>query len=215
MADTSVAIIVFDEVEVLDACGPFEVFSVSNRVAGRHHLDTTTPFEVRLVAAGDDRAVVARGGLRLAADHTLADAPYPDIVLMPGGVIDTIEHDQRLHNWLRAARDRAELVASVCTGAFVLAEAGLLTGAVTTHWEDLATLRGRLPRLDVRDDVRYIDRGDVATSAGVSAGIDLCLHIVSRYRGAQLAEATARQMDYPWNPDSGQFLPPVAGEGLI
>ena len=215
MAQTSVAIVVFDEVEVLDACGPFEVFSVANRVAARDRPGTIVPFEIVLVASGDRRVVTARGGLRLDADLALADAPYPDIVLVPGGVTEEVEHDERLRNWLRAARDRAELVASVCTGAFVLAEAGLLSGAVTTHWEDVAALRERFPHLDVRDDVRFLDRGDVATSAGVSAGIDLCLHLVGRYQGEDLARATARQMDYPWDPGSGEFLPPAAGEGLL
>jgi len=215
MAQTSVAIVVFDEVEVLDACGPFEVFSVANRVAARDRPGTTPPFEVTLLASGDERVVVARGGLRLGADHTIADAPYPDIVLMPGGVTGAVEHDERLRGWLQSARDRAELVASVCTGAFVLAEAGLLSGPVTTHWEDVAAMRERFPDLDVRDDVRFVDRGDLATSAGVSAGIDLSLHLVGRYQGEDLARATARQMDYPWDPDTGEFLPPAAGEGLL
>jgi transcriptional regulator GlxA family with amidase domain len=215
MTSTSVAIVVFDDVEVLDACGPFEVFSVANRVAARDRPGSAAPFEVRLVAVGDRREVRARGGLHVVADHTLEGAPYGDIVVVPGGVTGAVETDPRLRGWLRAARGAAEVVASVCNGALVLAEAGLLSGPVTTHWEDVPLLRERFPQLEVRTDVRYVDRGDTATSAGVSAGIDLSLHLVGRYLGEDLAIATAKQMDYPWDPGSGDFLPPMAGEGLI
>ena len=198
---TRVGIVVFDEVEVLDACGPFEVFSVASRVARRTHPDRPAPFRVATVSVGDGREVTARGGLRLLADHTLDDAPGFDVVMVPGGVTAAVETDPRLLAWLRSARGGSDLIASVCTGAFVLAEAGLLAGPVTTHWEDVDELRRRFPHLDVEDDARYIDLGDVATSAGVSAGIDLSLAIVGRYAGEDLAVATARQMDYPWTRD--------------
>ncbi|MBV9832585.1 MAG: DJ-1/PfpI family protein [Marmoricola sp.] len=201
ISGTRVGIVVFDEVEVLDACGPFEVFSVAARVARRTHPEQAAPFRVATVSAGDGREVVARGGLRLVADHTLGDAPGFDVVVVPGGVTTAVETDQRLLAWLRSARTGSELIASVCTGAFVLAEAGLLRGPVTTHWEDVEELARRFPQLDVQEDVRYVDLGDVATSAGVSAGIDLSLEIVSRYAGEELAVATARQMDYPWTRD--------------
>jgi transcriptional regulator GlxA family with amidase domain len=209
-----VGILVFDEVEVLDACGPFEAFSVANRVAGRQRPGAT-PFEVVTVAAGGKREVVMRGGLQVTASHTLADAPACDIVVVPGGVTDAVERDPEVLGWVRRARDRAEVVASVCNGAFVLAEAGLLTGRVTTHWEDAAALADRFPRLEVVTDTRFVDQGDTATSAGVSAGIDLSLHLVERYAGTDLAVATARQMDYPWEPGLGDLVPPLAGEGLI
>jgi transcriptional regulator GlxA family with amidase domain len=92
------------------------------------------------------------------------------------------------------------VVASVCTGPFVLAAAGSLDGlTVTTHWEDRTELRRRRPALTVVDDARYVDHGHVATSAGVSAGIDLALHLVARFLGDGHAAATARQMDYPWS----------------
>ncbi len=208
-------IVVFDEVEVLDACGPFEVFSVAARVARRTRPQHPAPFEVATVSVHDRREVVARGGLHLVADHTLDTSPDFDVVVVPGGVTTTVESDQRLLDWLRTARGSTDLIASVCTGAFVLAEAGLLTGPVTTHWEDVAELRRRFPHLDVEDDVRYIDLGEVATSAGVSAGIDLSLEIVMRYAGEDLAVATARQMDYPWTRDPSGQRRPLAGEGLI
>jgi transcriptional regulator GlxA family with amidase domain len=209
-----VAVLLFDEVEVLDACGPFEVFSVAGRVATR--VGAPVPFEVVTVTPQDPGTPVrARGGLRMLADHGLADAPPADVVVVPGGVTDAVERDPALLEWLRRVRDRAEMVASVCTGAFVLAEAGLLRGPVTTHWEDADELARRFPQLDVRPDARYVDTGATATSAGVSAGIDLALHLVHRYAGLDLATRTARQMDYPWSPEQGEDLPPLAGEGLI
>ena len=88
----------------------------------------------------------------------------------------------------------------MCTGAFILAAAGVLTeGPATTHWEDIADLRAQFPTLDVRENVRWVDRGALVTSAGISAGIDMSLHLVTRLAGAALAERTARQMDTPWN----------------
>lgn len=193
----SVAIVLFDDVEVLDACGPFEVFSVANRVADR--AGSARPFEVSLVGI-DDRPVVARGGMRIGVDTTIDDPRGYDVVVIPGGVVDAIEKNARVLEWLQRTRPGAELVASVCTGAFVLAAAGLLdTRPVTTHWEDLEQLSARWPALVVHEAVRYIDHGDLATSAGISAGLDLALHLVARWAGADHALATASQMDYDWS----------------
>ncbi|OZC73313.1 thiamine biosynthesis protein ThiJ [Rhodococcus sp. 06-418-5] len=193
----SVAIVLFDDVEVLDACGPFEVFSVANRVADR--AGSARPFEVSLVGI-DDRPVVARGGMRIGVDTTIDDPRGYDVVVIPGGVVDAVEKNARVLEWLQRTRPGAELVASVCTGAFVLAAAGLLdTRPVTTHWEDLEQLSARWPALVVHEAVRYIDHGDLATSAGISAGLDLALHLVARWAGADHALATASQMDYDWS----------------
>ena len=195
-------IVLFDEVEVLHPCGPFELFSVANRVALR--TGRPAPFEVVLIAAGrragsSAPGVLARGGLRLGADHDLNHAPACDVVLVPGGVVDEVAEDQALLAWLKSCRAEAELVASVCTGVFVLAAAGLLDERpVTTHWEDVADLRARWPHLQVVEGVRHVDHGDLATSAGISAALDLALHLVARLAGQELAVATARQMDYAW-----------------
>jgi len=210
-----VGIVLFDEVEVLDACGPFEVFSTASRVSLRDQPDAEVPFEVTMVSAGESREVTARGGLAMVADRTLGDAGRFDILVMPGGVTRDVERDERLRAWLRTQRETADLIAAVCTGAFVLAEADLLRGPVTTHWEDVAELAARFPDLTVEYDVRYIDHGDVATSAGVSAGIDLSLEIVERFAGGDVAAATARQMDYPWNRNPLSLRQRVEGEGLV
>jgi transcriptional regulator GlxA family with amidase domain len=205
-APLRVGILLFDEVEVLDACGPFEVFSVAGRVAVR--AGRPAPFEVVLIAAGGTGGtggtagapgVRARGGLRLGADAGLDDAPGCDVVLVPGGVVDAVAADPAVRAWLRRGRARARVVASVCTGAFVLAAAGLLDERpVTTHWEDVAALRAGHPHLRVVEGVRFVDHGDLATGAGISAALDLALHLVGRLAGEDLAVATARQMDYAW-----------------
>ncbi|MGB2721953.1 MAG: DJ-1/PfpI family protein [Rhodococcus sp. (in: high G+C Gram-positive bacteria)] len=193
----SIAILLFDDVEVLDACGPFEVFSVANRVAER--AGTAALFDVTLVGI-DDGAVRARGGMRIGVDTTIDDPRGFDVVLVPGGVVDAVEADSRVLQWLQRIRPTAETVASVCTGVFVLAAAGLLDERpVTTHWEDLELLGDRWPALVVHEGVRYIDHGDLATSAGISAGLDLALHLVARWAGADHALATASQMDYDWS----------------
>lgn len=193
----SVAILLFDDVEVLDACGPFEVFSVANRVAER--AGSPVPFEVTLVGI-EGRAVVARGAMRIGVDTTIEDPRGYDVVVVPGGVVDAVSADSRVLQWLKGLRPDAELMASVCTGAFVLAAAGLLDARpVTTHWEDLDLLRESWPALIVHEGVRYLDHGDLATSAGISAGLDLALHLVARWAGADHALATAGQMDYDWS----------------
>jgi transcriptional regulator GlxA family with amidase domain len=200
-----VGLLLFDEVEVLDACGPFEVFSVASRVALRDSPGEPAPFAVVTLSAGPTTTVRARGGLRLVADRLLADAPPVDVAIVPGGGTTAIEQDALVLAWIRRSAASARVVASVCTGVFPLAATGLLDGlTATTHWEDQAELRERFPAVTVLGAARYLDHGCVATSAGVSAGIDLALHLVARLAGEPLAVATARQMDYPW---TGEPLP--------
>ncbi len=187
-----VGILIFDEVEVLDCCGPFEVFSVANRVAARSGAE---PFRVSMVAR--EREVVARGGLVLRAHATFADEPDVDLLIVSGGVTDAVERDAEVVTWV--AEHRTSPVASICTGAFVLAEAGVLTDQhVTTHWEDQDALQARWPALTIEAGRRWVRDGDVFTSGGISAGIDLSLHLVEVVAGLELAEATARQMEYRW-----------------
>lgn len=101
--------------------------------------------------------------------------------------------------WISEQAKKASTVASVCTGAFLLAEAGVLTAhRVTTHWEDIAELRTRFPALDVVEGVRWVDEGDVITSGGISAGIDMSLHLVAKLHDEALAHTTARQMEFAW-----------------
>lgn len=198
-----VAILVFDDVEALDLGGPYEVFTTASRMHLRLHPGATEPFRVTCVARST-APVRARAGLRVLPDAAFADlasAPPPDVLIVPGGVVDAAAACPDTRAWVAQAATGAQITASVCTGAFILAAAGVLThGPATTHWEDVADLRRQYPALEVQDNVRWVDRGALVTSAGISAGIDMSLHLVSRLAGAPMAQRTARQMDTPWNP---------------
>lgn len=196
-----VALLAYDGVEALDFAGPFEVFTTAARVHAR-----TTPgepaFEVVAVAAGPG-PVRARAGLELLPSATVADAGVVDVLVVPGGVVDGVREDRAVLDWLARAHATTRLTASVCTGAFVLAAAGILTGGpVTTHWEDLDDLAAQFPALEVVGERRWVRQGRVFTSAGISAGIDLSLHLVEVLAGRELAVRTARQLDYPMPPDA-------------
>lgn len=193
-----VAILAFDEVEALDLAGPYEVFTTASRMHRRAAPEAGEPFGTYCVAR-DLAPVRARAGLRVLPDADFASAPPPDVLVVPGGVMDAALACPATLVWVRRAAEGARIVASVCTGAFVLAEAGVLThGPATTHWEDVPDLRERYPHLDVRENARWIDQGRIVTSGGISAGIDMALHLVARLAGQPLAERTARQMDYAW-----------------
>lgn len=201
MTPRRVAIVVFPEVEVLDFAGPFEVFSVTRLDEGSRR-ETESPFEVRLVA---DRPgpVRATGGLTVVADHGLDDGFVPDVVVVPGGRgARAAMDDERLVSWVVDAARGAEVVASVCTGALVLGRAGLLEGRrATTHWSALDRMAELFPGVRVVKDWHVVDEGAVVTSAGISAGIDMALALVTRFHGEGVGEATARYMEYPWPPD--------------
>lgn len=207
MRTRTVGLYLYDDVEVLDFAGPFEVFSTASRVALRRRPEAPAPFRVVTVArhAGPVRA---RAGLPVLPEATLADHPSLDVLIVPGGDERAERGRPDLMAWLRAQAAQVEVLASVCTGAFLLAGAGLLDGrTVTTHWEDVAELAAAFPALTVTDTGRWIDNGDILTSAGISAGIDMSLHLVARLADAKLAMATARQMDYHWQDSPGEPQP--------
>lgn len=189
----NVAIFIFDEVEVLDFCGPFEVFSVTGR---REGLD---PFQVSLVAA-EMRPVIARNNFSVNPHGTFADCPPPDVLLVPGGFGTRREMDNAAAiDWIKAVAPKAELVLSVCTGALLLARAGLLEGlTATTHFAALDLLASVAPNTTIDRSRRFVDNGRVITSAGISAGIDMSLHVVARLLGEGQAAETARYMEYDW-----------------
>lgn len=189
-----VGIYVFDDVEVLDFAGPYEVFTCAARVHG-----AVAPFKV--VTIGRRATMLrARAGLSVKPETTFSDAPPLDLLIVPGGVVAAELKNPEVIEWIAATALRCELVASVCTGAFLLAQAGLLDGkGATTHWEDIDQLRSMFPQVRVHEKQRWIDQGAVLTSGGISAGIDMALHLVERLAGRELALRTARQMEYDWN----------------
>ena len=190
----NVAILIFDEVEVLDFCGPFEVFSVTGR------RSSLNPFHVYTVAQ-THKPVLARNNLSVNPSHTLSDCPEPDILLVPGGYGTRREmNNPTLIDWISRRAENAELVLSVCTGALLLAQAGLLDGlSATTHHGAIDLLREVAPGTTVLESERIVDNGRVIVSAGISAGIDMSLYVVGRLLGEEQAEETAAYMEYDWH----------------
>ncbi|MBY7895879.1 DJ-1/PfpI family protein [Vibrio fluvialis] len=188
----NIAIYIYDDAEVLDFSGPFEVLSTAKRLAGND-------WNVFFVAQ-DDTLVKARGGYLVNPHYCFQNHPPIDVLIVVGGVHTAELEKTEVLDWIRGAAREAKEVASVCTGAFLLAQAGVLTDQpVTTHWEDIADLRAMFPELDVQEKVRWVRRGNITTSAGISAGIDMSLYLVSVLDSMSLAERTARQMEYDWN----------------
>jgi transcriptional regulator GlxA family with amidase domain len=193
-----VGIVLFDDVEVLDFCGPFEVFSVT-RLADNNRRDSPSPFEVLLVA---ERAgpITANGGMTVTPHRTFETCPPLDVIVAPGGWGTRQEmKNPVMLDWLRTRAAEAETVTSVCTGSLLLGHAGLLDGLhATTHWQALDLMRDSLPSVTVEYDKHFVQDGRVLTSAGISAGIDMALKVVERYFGEGVARATARYMEFPY-----------------
>lgn len=194
----TIGIYIYDDVEVLDFTGPLEVFSTASRVNKRLHPDDPDRFRVILIAA-TQKPIIARAGLLVMPMETLETNPSLDVLILPGGVIDReIMRDETI-KWILKVTSNVSLVASICTGAFLLAKAGLLDGRqCTTHWEDVGDLRKMFPMVSVLDNVRWVESGNIITSAGISAGIDMSLRIVEMLADTDLAIKTARQMEYVW-----------------
>ena len=198
MSRIKVAIFIFPGVEGLDFAGPYEVFTTASRVHARMHPAAPQPFEVFTIAQ-DAQPIKAQAGLAVLADYTSATHPPIDLLIVAGGVVTEELNKPAIITWLAATAAQTQITASVCTGAFLLAKAGLLNRKrVTTHWEDIADLRHDFPALQVIDSARWVDAGEIVTSGGISAGIDMSLHLVERLAGRELALKTARQMDYRW-----------------
>jgi transcriptional regulator GlxA family with amidase domain len=200
MSKQTVGILIFDEVEVLDFAGPFEVFATT-RPPGHDRDSDERAFHVVTIAERSD-VVRCRGGLLVQPHHTIDDHPPLDILVVPGGYGTRREvNNTRLLDWIVRQDKTTQLTTSVCTGAFLLAARGLLDNLpATTHWGSIERLRTTHPLIDVRENVRYVDNGHILTSAGVSAGIDMALHIVSRLLGDESARQTARSMEYSGYP---------------
>jgi transcriptional regulator GlxA family with amidase domain len=185
----SIAIVIFDGAEELDFVGPWEIFTFVRQF----DADACRVFTVS--ERGGE--VKSAKGLRVLADHSFETAPQADIVLVPGGMGTRTEVDNaRIIEYLQRSAETAELMTSVCTGAFLLERAGLLTGKrATTHWLSIDRLR-ELGTVTVVDDQRYVDEGTVVTSAGVSAGIDMALYIVGRLWGPEMARRVQKGVEY-------------------
>jgi len=196
-----VGIVLFDEIEVLDFCGPFEVFCAV-RMNEENRREESSPFEVLLVAEKSG-PVVAHGGMKVLPACSFQDCPKLDVLVVPGGWGTRRElKNPVMLDWLRQRANEVETLASVCTGSMLLGFAGLLDGLhATTHWKSLNWMRDSFPSVTVEYDQHVVEDGRVLTSAGISAGIDMALRVVTRYCGEPIARATAKHMEYPY-PDT-------------
>lgn len=207
-----VGIVIFDDVEVLDFCGPYEVFSVT-RINSEKRREEPSPFEVILVAE-QDQPIVTTGGMRVLPDTTYATCPPLDILLVPGGWGTRKEmHNPALLHFVNAQAAQVETLTSVCTGALVLGNAGLLDGLrATTHWRSLDWMQELFPNVTVDSVSQVVEQGYVLTSAGISAGIDMAFMVVKKYWGEDIARATARHMEYPYPESTVRRVPLAAKE---
>jgi transcriptional regulator GlxA family with amidase domain len=189
----NVGILIFEGVELLDFAGPFEVFS-----AARPASDSTERLLNVFTVAEAAALVTCNNPVTVLPAYALADCPPIDILVVPGGRGTRTAIDRHeLIAWIADRAAAATLTTSVCTGSFLLAGAGLLAGkATTTHWGSIERMRGDFPGLDVREEARWVDAGDVVSSAGVSAGIDMALYVLQRLFGKDVADATARGIEY-------------------
>ena len=198
-----VGIVVYEEVEVLDFCGPFEVFSVT-RLNEEKRREEPSPFYAFLVAESKS-PVVATGGLKVLPDHDLDSCPKLDILLVPGGWgFRHHMNNERLLKWIAGRSREVETLSSVCTGALLLGKAGLLDGKrATTHWRFLDSMQEMFPKVTVERRLHFVEENAFFSSAGISAGIDMTLRLVARYYGEAVARATAKHMEYPY-PDTDE-----------
>lgn len=185
----SVAVLLFDGVEIIDYSGPWEVFGQAG-------------FKVHTVAQKRD-SITAVFGQKLLADYTFENSPKADILLVPGGSVAASMDNPELIKWIQANAKDAKYVMSVCSGAFLLSQAGLLDGlSATTVMGRIEQLAKASPKTKVVHDQRYVDNGKVITTAGLSSGIDGALHLLSKIQGRGAAQATALGMEYRWDPES-------------
>ena len=198
----NVGILMFDGVEVLDFAGPFEVFSQTRLVPGveSRRSDASAPFRVFTVTRNGE-TVTATGDLQLTPRYSFQTSPPIDLLVVPGGYgTRALLRDRETLDWIRTTAATAKKVTSVCTGSLLLAQAGLLDGRrATTHWGALDLLQeisdAREADISIQRELRFVDDG-IITSAGVSAGIDMALHVVEQVCGASVAAETAHYMDY-------------------
>jgi transcriptional regulator GlxA family with amidase domain len=197
----SVGIFLYEGMEVLDFAGPFEVFTTATRVKQKQIPGVFPPFLV-FTMAETLKPLKSRHGLEVIPQFTIDEHPAMDILIVPGGVVDDVMKNTRVLDWINGCAQKIAVTASVCTGAFILAAAGVLyEKTATTHWEDAKELQSMFPHVIVQPGKPWIDNGSIVTSAGISAGIKMCLHLVARLESKALATRTARQLEFDWKPE--------------
>lgn len=189
----NIGLLLFNEVEVLDFAGPFEVFSITTLEDSKEKA-----FKVHTISQ-NGQIIHARNGLQVLPEYSFYNHPKLDVLIIPGGYgAEEVEiHNDKVIDWIKEQEQQVEIIASVCTGALLLAEAGILENKrATTHWMDLDRLEKDYPATTVLRNCKYVDEGHIITSAGISAGIHMSLYLVSKLTSSPIALATAKRMDY-------------------
>ncbi len=211
----NVAIFINEGIELFDFAGPGEVFVAAGRQS------PVLDFNVYTVAATADE-VVSQTFLKVIPNYTLDNCPPPDIIVLPGGATGIPLRNPKVIDWIKKANNDSEITLSVCTGAFLLAKAGLLEGLkATTHWGSIQALRKSYPNTVVLEETKYVDNGKIITSGGVSSGTEGSLHVVNRLAGAAAAKRVAKYMEYGnWDTriglvvNEGDFISAVKNDGF-
>ena len=195
MEAKTVGILIFPEVELLDFAGPFEVFSAVRAFSGSEDR----AMDVFAVAESNE-PIRCRNGLVVYPEYTLENCPKIDVLVVPGGRGTRTAMDREdLIEWIQRVSETAEFTTSVCTGSFLLAQAGLLEGKqTTTHWGSIDFLRDKFPNVEVLENIRWTETGNIISSAGVSAGIDMALYLVQKIYDKETADLTARGIEYDY-----------------
>jgi len=189
----NIGIYIYKNAEVLDFSGPFEVFSTATRLASKPQLAHT------FLVAESIKPIQARGSYSINPHYSIQTHPPIDVLIIVGGIHSQEINKAHVIEWIKQVSHTSQITASVCTGAFLLAKAGVLSKqTVTTHWEDIPSLRQQFPTLTVIENQRWVESDNIITSAGISAGIDMSLYLVSKLWNEDLAIKTARQMEFDW-----------------
>lgn len=191
-----VAIFIYEGVEILDFSGPSEVFASAGT--------DDASFQVFTVAATKD-PILSQGFIKIQPEYSIEDCPVPDIIVLPGGSSGASANNPRVINWIKSHSAKLDGILTVCTGAFILEKTGLLEGKKATTWHGaIGRFREAAPKTEVLENVRWVDNGQIVTTAGVSAGIDGALHVVEKLLGREAAKETAHYMEYDkWKPEDG------------
>jgi transcriptional regulator GlxA family with amidase domain len=191
MSPKNTAILIFDDVEVLDFTGPYEVFNAANEVSGEKLFNVFT-------IANKTELITARNGLKIIPDFSLINSPPPDILIIPGGSGRRIEmNNELLLNWIKEKYNKLEFLLSVCTGVFIIANTGLLNGLkASTHHSSFEEFEKSFPEIELVKDKKYTDNGKIITAAGVSSGINMSLHVINKLHGEKIMQKTADYIEF-------------------
>ncbi|WP_240666614.1 DJ-1/PfpI family protein [Longirhabdus pacifica] len=192
-----VGIFIYEGVEELDFAGPFEVFSVASYQTTMFDApQEDKPFEVVTISK-DGNGITTHNGLAITPNYSMENTPDLDILIVPGGVIEPIFYDEDISKWIGEQSKKVDILSSVCNGAFLIAKHGVLNDrTATTHWQVISVFRAYFPDVEVLENVKFVDEGDVVTSAGISAGLDMSFHLLQRLTGKEVAAQAATFMEY-------------------